>query len=490
MLDRYRNRSRSAGMSRSCPLPSPVAFRPARSPRGSPGLARDELGGTGDLVRDRNLGGVQDVSRRVVSTLQVEERCHSRHTERDVGRAPPKRSSERVADDDRNVLACQLADAFTEAAADASGSTGRRTRVSSPLAFDWSTPAEAQTKPCRVSAITSGGRARTIRRLSRRITSRRRASSSAASSLAWSDGSIPSRCTTRPSTFDTAFERRRRRRLPLARFHGSQLRRGAARSSPSSSSGMPRSGMTRSSPVKEARSRECRRGRGTACSGSPRRRSCPRVHARAGGPASKARPAISRSATSRARRFAAASSPHTKASSSGGSAEPRVEAARCEGPRQPARPARPGSVPPTTWPPARGEHRRREAELRRHAQKRPRADGVSQESSGVERSVRVGGEDDEIGCADGVLVRRPFDSELCRSHGGSGDVAGAEHDGVAGPLRRLARAVPNGPVPPTIAIRTPPPAPFSRALGRIRGRASASSSRARLLPLRERPTRR
>ena len=53
--------------------------------------------------------------------------------------------------------------------------------MSSPLAFDWSTPAEAQTKPCRVSAITSGGRARTIRRLSRRITSRRRASSSAAS---------------------------------------------------------------------------------------------------------------------------------------------------------------------------------------------------------------------------------------------------------------------------------------------------------------------
>ena len=34
--------------------------------------------------------------------------------------------------------------------------------MSGPFAFEASTPADAQTNPCRVSAITSGGRARTI----------------------------------------------------------------------------------------------------------------------------------------------------------------------------------------------------------------------------------------------------------------------------------------------------------------------------------------
>ena len=57
--------------------------------------------------------------------------------------------------------------------------------------FEWSTPADAQTNPCRVSAITSGARSRTIRFVSRRITSSSRGSRSpAASSIARSDGSI------------------------------------------------------------------------------------------------------------------------------------------------------------------------------------------------------------------------------------------------------------------------------------------------------------
>ena len=49
------------------------------------------------------------------------------------------------------------------ARAEASGSTGSRTTVSAPGAFEASTPAEAQTKPWRVSAMTSGGRLRTTR---------------------------------------------------------------------------------------------------------------------------------------------------------------------------------------------------------------------------------------------------------------------------------------------------------------------------------------
>ena len=63
-------------------------------------------------------------------------------------------------------------------AADASGSTGRSTSVPSPFAFDASTPADAQTKPCRVSEMTSGGRERTTRVLSRRIASTWRGSRS------------------------------------------------------------------------------------------------------------------------------------------------------------------------------------------------------------------------------------------------------------------------------------------------------------------------
>ena len=92
------------------------------------------------------------------------------------------------------------------AAAEASGSSGSRITVPGPFAFEASTPAEAQTKPCRVRAITSGGRERTTSADSRRITSTCRGSpSSPASSTARGDGSTSSRRTTRPSTFDTAF---------------------------------------------------------------------------------------------------------------------------------------------------------------------------------------------------------------------------------------------------------------------------------------------
>ena len=65
-----------------------------------------------------------------------------------------------------------------------------------PFAFEASTPADAQTKPCRVRAITSGGRERTTSADSRRITSTCRGSpSSPASSTARGDGSTSSRRT-------------------------------------------------------------------------------------------------------------------------------------------------------------------------------------------------------------------------------------------------------------------------------------------------------
>ena len=57
--------------------------------------------------------------------------------------------------------------------------------MSGPFAFDASTPADAQTKPWRVSAMTSGGRvSHDLARSRARITSIRRGSSSPASSRA------------------------------------------------------------------------------------------------------------------------------------------------------------------------------------------------------------------------------------------------------------------------------------------------------------------
>src|SRR5829696_5642936 len=91
------------------------------------------------------------------------------------------------------------------ARAEASGSSGRRTTVSAPGAFEASTPAEAQTKPWRVSAMTSGGRLRTTRAVSRRITSTWRGSPSPACAWASSEGSTSLSATTRPSALDTVF---------------------------------------------------------------------------------------------------------------------------------------------------------------------------------------------------------------------------------------------------------------------------------------------
>ena len=103
---------------------------------------------------------------------------------------------------------------------------------------------DAQTNPCRVSAITSGGRERTIRAASRRITSRRRGSSSPASSRAASEGSTLSSRITRPSAFDTTFCATT---TTSASSNAVARARSAARSSPSRTSGIPSTGITRSS---------------------------------------------------------------------------------------------------------------------------------------------------------------------------------------------------------------------------------------------------
>src|SRR3990170_966912 len=114
-------------------------------------------------------------------------------------------------------------------AAEASGSRGRRTTQPSHGAFERSTPAFAQTKPCSVSAMTSSSRRRRTRRASRRTTAR------------WS-----SACSTRPSAFDTAFCATTTTSpcsSPPARSTASP--RSAPRSSPGRISGSPGSGRMR-----------------------------------------------------------------------------------------------------------------------------------------------------------------------------------------------------------------------------------------------------
>ena len=124
-----------------------------------------------------------------------------------------------------------------------SGSTGSRTTVPGSAAFDGSTPADAQTKPWRVSAITSAPRERTTRFVSRRITSTLRGSLTSPASSRARAGRLDV-----VETHDAALRLRDR----LLRDHDdvAVLERAAPaisapRSSPASISGRPSTGMDR-----------------------------------------------------------------------------------------------------------------------------------------------------------------------------------------------------------------------------------------------------
>jgi hypothetical protein len=75
----------------------------------SPGLAEHELGGTGDLVGHRDLGGAKLAPTGVRRAAQVPERSEARDAERDVGRPLPPRAAERVAHDHADVRVRQVA---------------------------------------------------------------------------------------------------------------------------------------------------------------------------------------------------------------------------------------------------------------------------------------------------------------------------------------------------------------------------------------------
>ena len=128
-----------------------------------------------------------------------------------------------------------------------SGSSGRRERNPSST-LEASTPALAQTSPCRVSAMTMSQRRATTRRVSRST-----------------HAALPSGCsgTTRPSAFETTFwvTTRMSLRSSLRPSRARAWRMREARSSPARTSGMVRTGMISSLTILPRRPRRARRGR-------------------------------------------------------------------------------------------------------------------------------------------------------------------------------------------------------------------------------------
>ena len=154
-----RNRSRSRGIRRSLPRPSPRSLD-ATHDRGGDAvrLAHDELRCARDLVRDGDLRCVQLVAGRVAAGREIDER-RDPATPSATSVVPRRQArpneSETITPTSTPVCSRMAA---RSRSADASGSSGSKTSVPGPRALDASTPADAQTKPWRVSVMTSGGR--------------------------------------------------------------------------------------------------------------------------------------------------------------------------------------------------------------------------------------------------------------------------------------------------------------------------------------------
>ena len=156
-------------------------------------------------------------------------------------------------------------------------------------AFDASTPADAQTKPCRVSAITSGPRARTMRTDSRRIDlDVTRVAVRCRRARARAPTARPRRGARRgPRPWRRPSARARRRPRPRASWHCvTRLGEVGARARPPAGPRAERSSASRKTGDAQARVRLVAPG-----SRSGARRSSPRARARTrSGPASIARP--------------------------------------------------------------------------------------------------------------------------------------------------------------------------------------------------------
>src|SRR6476659_557673 len=93
--------------------PAAFAFEPEAADdccRDAVGLPHYELRRSGDLVRDRDLRGMQLVAARVELAVEIEDRRGPGDSERDIGGSEAPGPAERVGNDDTDIDAGQLAD--------------------------------------------------------------------------------------------------------------------------------------------------------------------------------------------------------------------------------------------------------------------------------------------------------------------------------------------------------------------------------------------
>ena len=379
-------------------------------------LAPREVGGAGDLVGDRDPVDAEHVADPV-------DACRAGRCSGAIPATPiatsvvpwrngrPNESRHDHGDIPRRALAQARRGC---ARALSSGSSGQQHERAGSGVFEWSTPAEAQTKPWRVSAITSGA-ALAHDPPSRAGPPRARAGRARAGQLARPrrrlDVRRARRRGPRPSRPPSA--RRRPRRRPRARRARRSARRGRRPRRSRAGRATGRIEITASN----AGDADRRRGPCSGGSGSRSPRSGPRACARSR--AGRHRAPGRRRASPRARARApspSASSPQTSASSSGGASSRFAAAIEC-------RPAVTGAAT-SSW--IRSASRRASGSGRTPPFENWIA--LATESSGVvaervrdrrggrERGVRLDREHRQVGAAHRVLVRRAVDAaaELAR----------------------------------------------------------------------------
>ena len=185
-------------MTRSRAEPRPAARGRARRPRACRRSAHHEP--AAPAISSATAICVERTRSRpgVALPAQIEQDGDACRADRDVRRPLPPRPPEGIRDHDADGLPVSSANrSRSRRARRRQGSSGRSTSESGSGALEASTPADAQTKPCRVSAMTKPPRRRTIRTDSRRTASTWRGSWSSAISRASGDGSSSSRRTTR-----------------------------------------------------------------------------------------------------------------------------------------------------------------------------------------------------------------------------------------------------------------------------------------------------